>query len=59
MKSERKDKYRFDDAYRRVYKYNSGANAYIHLCSYLQADIKSNMRESTKTARADDYDARY
>jgi len=43
-----KDRYRFDDAYRKVYEYDEDARAYIHIGSYLTFGITAKMSDKTK-----------
>lgn len=42
------EKYRFDDAYGSVYKYDSNLKAYVFCGSYLYYGIFSNMTEKEK-----------
>jgi len=42
------DKYRFDDAYGKVYEYDETQRAYIFCGTYFAYGIKANMPESKK-----------
>jgi len=44
-----KDKYRFDDAYEKVYEYDVDSNAYIFTGSYLAYGITAKMSDEQKT----------
>ena len=39
------DKYRFDDAYEKVYEYNEDAQAYVFCGSYIAYGITAQMSE--------------
>ena len=43
------EKYRFDDAYEKVYKYDEDSHAYIFCGSYIIYGITSEMSEERKT----------
>jgi len=47
------EKYRFDDAYGKVYEYDANANAYIHCGSYLSFGITASMSEREKINRVE------
>lgn len=44
------EKYRFDDAYGKVYEYNADARAYIHIGSYAAFGITTKMSEEKQIA---------
>ena len=46
-----KDKYRFDDAYGKVYEYDEGACAYIYIGSYLAFGITAKMSEKKQISK--------
>jgi len=43
------NKYRFDDAYSKVYEYDEECNAYIFVGSYIAYGINAKMSEEEKT----------
>jgi len=49
------DKYRFDDAYEKVYEYLPEQHAYIFYCTYYQADIKKSDSEAKKIEKVEDF----
>ena len=49
------DKYRFDDAYKTVYKYSARRGGYVYLCHYHVASLVSKMCESTKIRKLEAY----
>lgn len=50
------EKYRFDDAYQKVYKYDARQKAYIFLCTYWAAGINTKMNNSLKLRSIDTYE---
>lgn len=47
------NKYRFDNAYGKVYEYSSAHGAYVFLGSYLQFGISARNREVTKIRKVE------
>ena len=45
-----KDRYRFDDAYGKVYEYDNESKAYVFYGSYDACDIDASMSDETKQA---------
>ena len=45
------EKYRFDDAYERVYVYDNEAACYLHAGTYLAYGIDSKMSDDEKAAK--------
>lgn len=43
------EKYRFDDAYQKVYEYDESAKCYVNIGSYFAFGIDAGMSESEKT----------
>jgi hypothetical protein len=52
------DKYRFDDAYHKVYIYNEAKKAYVYECRYLSADILTRDNETIMVNKMDLYMSR-
>jgi hypothetical protein len=48
-------KYRFDDAYSKVYEYDENAMAYIFIGTYYAFGIKTNMQEKEKIEKVESY----
>lgn len=45
-------RFRFDDAYGKVYEYDEDAQAYVFYASYFACGIKADMSENEKTQLA-------
>jgi hypothetical protein len=47
------EKYRFDDAYQKVYEYDPGQKAYLFVGTYLVFGITSKMSHKKKVSRVE------
>ena len=50
------EKYRFDDAYKRVYVYDNDAACYLHAGTYHAYGLTSNMTDEEKTREVEEQD---
>lgn len=48
------DRYRFDDAYEKVFEYDAGAKGYVFIGSYIAFDINTKMSEAEQTQIVED-----
>jgi hypothetical protein len=49
------EKYRFDNAYQKVYEYDSDQKAYLFIGTYVAFGITSRMSEKKKTQIVEEY----